>query len=234
MLPERPTDRQPTIWRRPNSRWPRFAAEAIAAGFRSVHALPLRLRGFVIGALNLLHIEPGHLQRPNVDAAHGAGRCRHDRHPPAPLPRPDAQVVTAQLNHALSSRIVIEQAKGIIAERKGLDMDQAFCSLRRYARTHNLRLADVARDPRRHPFGGRVLRSSAAHHTTAEAEADRRDVTDRRLGAGVRGYQPASLGKSLLKVGRSHADVWRSDLGRNAEECGRERHRPGQSRSTSR
>ncbi len=129
----------------PNSRWPRFTAEAIAAGFRSVHALPLRLRGFVIGALNLLHIAPGHLQRADVDAAQAladVATIAIIQHRSAV----DAQVVTAQLNRALISRVVIEQAKGIIAERKGLEMDQAFARLRRHARTHNLRLADVARD----------------------------------------------------------------------------------------
>ncbi|HEX2382989.1 MAG TPA: ANTAR domain-containing protein, partial [Acidimicrobiales bacterium] len=51
-----------------------------------------------------------------------------------------------QLNHALNSRVVIEQAKGMVAERERLDMEQAFATLRRYARNHNLRLADVARD----------------------------------------------------------------------------------------
>jgi GAF domain-containing protein len=128
-----------------NNRWPRFAAEAIAAGFHSVHALPMRLRGFVIGALNLLHIEPGNLQRADVDAAQAladVATIAIIQHRSAL----DAQVVTAQLDHALTSRVVIEQAKGIISERKGLDMDQAFARLRRHARTHNLRLADVARD----------------------------------------------------------------------------------------
>ena len=52
-----------------NGRWPRFAAEALAAGFHSVHALPLRLRGTVIGALNLFHIEPGEMRPADVDAA---------------------------------------------------------------------------------------------------------------------------------------------------------------------
>jgi hypothetical protein len=54
--------------------------------------------------------------------------------------------VNEQLNHALNSRIVIEQAKGVVAERTGLDMDQAFARLRHHARNHNLRLVDVAHD----------------------------------------------------------------------------------------
>src|SRR5688572_32904275 len=52
-----------------NGRWPRFAAEALAAGFRSVHALPMRLRGTVVGALNLFHVEPGEMHQADVDAA---------------------------------------------------------------------------------------------------------------------------------------------------------------------
>jgi AmiR/NasT family two-component response regulator len=56
----------------------------------------------------------------------------------------EAQLVNEQLTHALNSRIVIEQAKGILAERTGLDMEQAFTRLRNHARSHNLRLVDVA------------------------------------------------------------------------------------------
>ena len=58
----------------------------------------------------------------------------------------EAQVLNEQLNHALNSRIVIEQAKGMVAEREGLNMEQAFSTLRNHARNHNLRLVDVARD----------------------------------------------------------------------------------------
>ena len=128
-----------------NGRWPRFAAEALAAGFHSVHALPMRLRGTVIGALNLFHIEPGEMRQADVAAAQAMadvatiGVLQHR----AAL---ETQVLNEQLNHALNSRIVIEQAKGIIAERKGLNMEQAFSTLRNHARSHNRRLVDVARD----------------------------------------------------------------------------------------
>lgn len=128
-----------------NGRWPRFAAEALAAGFHSVHALPMRLRGAVIGALNLFHIEPGEMRQADVVAAQAMadvatiGVLQHR----AAL---EAQVLNEQLNHALNSRIVIEQAKGIIAEREGLNMEQAFSTLRNHARYHNLRLVDVAGD----------------------------------------------------------------------------------------
>jgi hypothetical protein len=156
-----------------SGRWPQFAAEAIAAGFRSVHALPLRLRGFVIGALNLLHIEPGNLRRADVDAAQAladVATIAIIQHRSAV----DAQVVTAQLNHALNSRVVIEQAKGIISEREGLDMDQAFARLRRYARTHNRLLADVAREV----IGG-SLSAAAFDRPQPTAPTARRKPADR-------------------------------------------------------
>jgi len=127
-----------------NGRWPRFAAEALAAGFRSVHALPMRLRGTVVGALNLFHVEPGEMHQADVDAAQALADVatiavlQHR----AAL---EAQVLNEQLNHALNSRIVIEQAKGMVAERRNLEMEEAFAALRTYARNHNLRLADVAR-----------------------------------------------------------------------------------------
>ena len=126
-----------------NGRWPRFAPEALAAGFRSVHALPMRLRGSVIGALNLFHAEAGEMTSADVDAAQALADVatiailQHR----ATL---QAQVINQQLQHALNSRVVLEQAKGMVAERAGLDMEQAFTALRTYARNHNLRLIDVA------------------------------------------------------------------------------------------
>jgi GAF domain-containing protein len=128
-----------------HDRWPRFTVEALAAGFHSVHALPMRLRGAVIGALNLFHQEPGEMREADVGAAQALADVAtiailHHR---ASL---EAQVLNDQLNHALNSRIVIEQAKGMIAERGGVNMDQAFATLRNHARNHNLRLVVVAQD----------------------------------------------------------------------------------------
>jgi len=128
-----------------NGRWPHFANEALAAGFRSVHALPMRLRGLVIGALNLFHVEPGEMS--DVDV--GAAQALADVATIAILQHRaalEAQLVNEQLHHALTSRIVIEQAKGIVAEREGLSMERSFARLRNHARNHNRRLADVARD----------------------------------------------------------------------------------------
>jgi GAF domain-containing protein len=127
-----------------DERWPRFAPEADDAGFHTVHALPLRLRGTVIGALNLFHIHAGAMRQADIDAAQAMAdvatiailqhRATHE-----------AQVLNEQLDHALNSRIVIEQAKGMLAERLGIDMEQAFATLRNHARNHNLRLVDTAR-----------------------------------------------------------------------------------------
>jgi GAF domain-containing protein len=125
-------------------RWPRFAAEAAAAGFRTVHALPMRLRGTIVGALNLFHVEPGDMSPADLAAAQALADVatiallQHR----AAL---EAQVLNEQLNNALNSRIVIEQAKGMLAERQALDIESAFKVLRNHARNHNERLADVAR-----------------------------------------------------------------------------------------
>jgi GAF domain-containing protein len=127
-----------------NGRWPRFASKAIECDFRSVHALPMRLRGVTIGALSLFRTHEGALEEGDVIAAQALADVAtvsilHHR------AASEAQLVNEQLSHALNSRIVIEQAKGVLAERTGLDMDQAFSRLRNHARNHNLRLVDVAR-----------------------------------------------------------------------------------------
>ena len=124
-------------------RWPQFAAAAAQAGFAAVHALPMRLRSQVIGALNLFRATPGGLGREDVRvgqaladvATIGLLQERSTRR---------GETLSEQLQGALNSRVVIEQAKGKLAERAGLDMDQAFAVLRSYARDRNLRLSEVA------------------------------------------------------------------------------------------
>ena len=108
-----------------------------------VHALPMRLRGTVIGALNLFQadtrpIDPGDVLAGQAMADIGTIAILQHR------AATEAQVVNEQLTCALNSRITIEQAKGILAERAGLSMDEAFTRLRHHARNHNLLLADVA------------------------------------------------------------------------------------------
>lgn len=124
-------------------RWPRFAAEALGAGFHSVHALPMRLRGSVIGALNLFRAEAAELDEPDVQVAQAfadVATIAIHQHRAAQ----EAQTINEQLNRALNSRIVIEQAKGMVSERLDLDMEQAFATLRSHARSNNRLLADVA------------------------------------------------------------------------------------------
>ena len=123
--------------------WPRFAPVAMTAGFRSVHALPMRLRGQIIGALNLFGAEPGGLAEADVVAVQALAAVATI----AILQQrvvADARLLNDQLNHALTARVVIEQAKGVLAERAGLSMESAFEAMRQHARDHNLHLADVA------------------------------------------------------------------------------------------
>jgi transcriptional regulator with GAF, ATPase, and Fis domain len=126
-----------------SGRWPRFAVAATEAGFVAVDALPMRLRDEVIGALNVFRTSPGTLSvtalrtaQALVDVATiGLLQERSIRH---------QEILTEQLQGALNSRVVIEQAKGLVAERLGIDMEGAFAALRGYARGHNLKLSDVA------------------------------------------------------------------------------------------
>jgi GAF domain-containing protein len=124
-------------------RWPQFGPVAMKAGFMAAEALPLRLRGITIGALNLFRSEPGAMAEPDRIAAQALADVATIailQHRAAV----QAHLVVDQLNHALSSRVLIEQAKGILAERAGLDMGAAFTWLRAYARNNNLLLVDVA------------------------------------------------------------------------------------------
>jgi GAF domain-containing protein len=128
----------------PDTRWPRFTPRAIAQGFRSVHCLPMRLRGRTIGALNLFRTEQGLLDADDVIVAQGMA----DVATIAILQHRsslDARLLNDQLSNALNSRIIIEQAKGKVSQSTNCDMDQAFSRLRAHARNHNLGLTDVAR-----------------------------------------------------------------------------------------
>jgi len=128
-----------------DGRWPHFALESLRAGFRSVHALPMRLRGTTIGALNLFGSEAGVLNESDGRAAQAFADVAtiailQNRALLA------ARVVNDELQHALQSRVLIEQAKGVLAERAGIDVEAAFTYLRSYARGHNRRLVEVAHD----------------------------------------------------------------------------------------
>ena len=128
-----------------DGRWPQFASRALADGLHSVHSLPMRVRGRTIGALNMFRADSGALNEADVVAAQALA----DVATIAILQHQtvaDAQNLTVQLNEALNSRIIIEQAKGKIGEAAGIDMDQAFKWLRNHARNHNLRLTELSRD----------------------------------------------------------------------------------------
>jgi GAF domain-containing protein len=124
-------------------RWPLFVPRALAAGFVSVYAVPMRLRGEVIGALNLFSREPGQLAADDVRivqalvdvATIGLLQERAIRR---------GEVLTEQLQGALNSRVVIEQAKGALAQIRRISVDEAFTLMRRYARRNGRRLSDVA------------------------------------------------------------------------------------------
>jgi transcriptional regulator with GAF, ATPase, and Fis domain len=126
-------------------RWPRFAPLALQEGFASVHAVPMRLRRETIGTLNLFRRETGLLSQEDLlvvraladTATIGILQERAIRR---------SEVLTEQLQTALNSRVVIEQAKGVLAFAGNLEMEQAFHALRGYARNGGRRLADVARE----------------------------------------------------------------------------------------
>ena len=125
-------------------RWPLFAPRAAAAGFLSVHAFPLRLREQVIGALNVFGGTKGRRldgnEAPIIQALAdvatiGLLQERAIRR---------GEVLTEQLQGALNSRIVIEQAKGVVAQARSVSVDEAFTLIREFARSHNRRLIDLA------------------------------------------------------------------------------------------
>jgi transcriptional regulator with GAF, ATPase, and Fis domain len=124
-------------------RWPRFAPAAQAAGFAAVQALPMRLREQVIGALNLFRVSPGAFEPADIRVGQALADVatisllqeRSMRH---------SETLNEQLQAALDGRVIIEQAKGKLAERLGLEMDEAFNLLRDCARTSNRGLSDLA------------------------------------------------------------------------------------------
>ncbi|MFG6504396.1 ANTAR domain-containing protein [Microbacterium sp. P05] len=126
-------------------RWPDFAADALRSGFASIHAIPMRLRDSVIGSLNLFRDRVGELNA--TDAA--AAKTLADIATISILQHrlvEESVVAQGQLQRALDSRVVIEQAKGYIAQSHDLDMDEAFRLIRAHARSTQSRLSDIAAD----------------------------------------------------------------------------------------
>jgi transcriptional regulator with GAF, ATPase, and Fis domain len=142
-------------------RWPRFAAAAQECGFRAAQAVPMRLRRQVIGVLTLLKIDHNgvdgtstRLGQALADVA-TIGMLQHRA-------IGSADLLAGQLQTALNSRIIIEQAKGVLSVRGDLDMETAFTALRAYARSHNQRLSELARAVAE---GTADIAEILAHHT---------------------------------------------------------------------
>lgn len=126
-----------------SSRWPVFTEAALSSGFTYSHALPLRLRGQVLGALNLFTVEPKALTEDHLAVAQGLADVAtigllHER------ALRDQVVLAEQLQTALHSRILIEQAKGVLSARAGLTVSEAFSRMRSHARRTGEQLTTVA------------------------------------------------------------------------------------------
>ena len=123
--------------------WPTFAARAEVVGYRSAQAVPMRLRDQVIGAMNVFRVGEGALVGSQLKLA----RALADVASVALIAERTItarELVADQLQEALNSRVVLEQAKGMLAERTGIDVDHAFTQMRDHARRSGQPLRDVA------------------------------------------------------------------------------------------
>jgi GAF domain-containing protein len=125
------------------ARWPRFVPAALDAGFASVHAVPMRAAGIVLGALGLFGPRPGKLSEADrlvaQTLAHIACVAVLQEHAPTPA------TVMPQLRSALASRVIVEQAKGYLRETLDASVEEAFRLLRSYARANGEHLTEVSR-----------------------------------------------------------------------------------------
>ena len=123
-------------------RWPQFVRAAVDAGFSSVHAVPMRAAGTVLGALGLFGIRPGKLSEADLlvgqTLAHIACVAILQELPPTPA------TVMPQLRSALTSHVIVEQAKGFLRGSLDVSVEEAFSLLRTYARDRGQHLTDVA------------------------------------------------------------------------------------------
>lgn len=126
-------------------KWPDFQAAALSQGFRSVQAVPMRVRGTTLGAMGLFGDNPGALTQ--EDSA--IGQALADVATISILQERtmrETALVNEQMQGALNSRVLIEQAKGVIAYTARVNMDEAFRRLRAYARSNNRSLPETAAD----------------------------------------------------------------------------------------
>jgi len=155
-----------------HERWPLFSNEAAAAGFGAMFALPLRLRGTVIGAINLFCVDDAAVS----DADVAVGQALADVATIGLLAqfRPEEDHVIAEhLQAAINTRIVIEQAKGVLAERLKINMDQGLMLLRGYARDQTTKLAAIAAGVIDGSIPAEQLRVSNTADEATEAQASR-------------------------------------------------------------
>lgn len=152
----------------PADRWPMFGPEALRAGFHSAFAFPMRLREQTIGALNLLRVDTGLLSENQAAAAQALADVAtigilHHR------ASEEYRLLSEQLQYALTSRVTVEQAKGVVSHQLGIDVDAAFNRLRDYSRRTNQRLVEVAASIVDRSLHASALTTDAAHNTTATA-----------------------------------------------------------------
>lgn len=124
-------------------RWPAFAAEAAEQGIVAVHTVPIRTNGRTIGALNLFRDHPGRFSTVETDVAHAMASFGAVSIGQL-VSSAEGDRLRDQLQEALDSRVVLEQAKGVLAERHRIHPDEAFAQLRARARGQRRRLRDVA------------------------------------------------------------------------------------------
>ncbi|UQX89019.1 GAF and ANTAR domain-containing protein [Jatrophihabitans telluris] len=162
-------------------RWPRFVTAATEAGFASVHALPLRAAGLVLGALGLFGTRVGDLnpadQAVGQALAHIATVAIVQEHAPTPW------VVMPQVRNALIGRTVVEQAKGYLRGHFGVSVDDAFVLLRRYSSDNGQHLTDVSRalifdEARRAEILDAIAQLTMAASRDTGREGESRNVTD--------------------------------------------------------
>jgi transcriptional regulator with GAF, ATPase, and Fis domain len=142
-------------------RWPRFAPQAVNAGFSSANALPLRLRSNVIGSLNLFQAVPGGLGDRQLRVAQALADAATIGILQQRTVR-QAEVIAGQLQTALTSRVIIEQAKGVLSERLQISTDEAFSVLRGAARSRNRLLSDLAGEVGQGTADAALLRQPSA------------------------------------------------------------------------
>jgi len=128
-----------------HARWPAFAPRASEAGFHALCAVPMKAHAAIIGALNLFRGSDQPFSDADLEIARAMAQVATIALIQERAIR-ERSMLAGQLQAALRSRIVIEQAKGMLAEHLSTTVDEAFQLLNRYARDHNRRLTEVARD----------------------------------------------------------------------------------------